>query len=125
MCYRLFYLIHLLLDSRHSITFQVARKRAAPLGERFLPFRGGEIHAALLGVHIAQVGTNGGIVRFAFSGLAQSGFCLVGLILLVITPAKTVEIRAVKGLLVQRALHEILGFVEADAALGTHVAGIM
>ena len=83
-----------------------------PFGEGLFPFDGGLFRSARLGVNVAEVRANGGIVRFAFDSFAQSGFSFREFILLEINPAEAVEIGAAVRLFLQRALHKRFGFVE-------------
>src|SRR6266436_2586964 len=103
------------LDFSDFVVFDVGGQSMTPFGEGFLPLGGGEFVAAELGVNVAEVRMDGGIVTITFDGLVQGGLGFGELVLFVINPAHAVEIGAVVGFLFQGALHEVGGFVEALA----------
>src|SRR5882757_5305704 len=68
---------------------------------------------------------NGGIMTVALEGFAQSGFRFAELVLLVINPAHAIEISAVVGFFLERALYQVGGFVQALPQITKHVAVVI
>ncbi len=64
----------LLFELGDFIGFDVGGQRALPFHERFFPFGGGHLGAAGLGVQIAEMRVDSGVVAFVLEGFAQSGF---------------------------------------------------
>ena len=78
-----------------------------------------------LGVYVGEVRANRGVVAIAFDGFAQRGFGFREFIFAEINPAKAIEISAAMRLLLQRALHERLRFIEPYAEIAEHVAVVV
>src|SRR5215472_13804034 len=93
--YAMFRLRELLFEFGYFLGFDICRKRLAPFGEGLLPFRGGQILAATLGVDIAQVRMDGGIVTLAGERFPQHGFSVGCPIFLEINPAQAIKVAAV------------------------------
>src|SRR5580693_131823 len=121
----MFYGADFLFDFGDFVGFHVGGKRAVPLGEGFFPLGGGLFAAALLGVNVAEVRVNVGIVGIAFDGFVQPHFGFVVFALLVVNPAEAVEICAVVGFELERGLDHFFGFVEALAEIAEHEAVIV
>src|SRR5260370_5828163 len=106
-------LTQIFLGLSDFIVLNVGGQRMTPFGERLFPLGGGEFRAAELGVNVAQVRMNGGIVTVTLHSLVQSGFGFREFVLFVINPAHAVEVSAIVWLFFQGALDEIGGFIEA------------
>src|SRR5260370_11558686 len=83
-------LAQLFLDLSDFIVLNVGGQGMTPFGKRFFPLGGRGVCAAELGVNVAQVRMNGGIVTVTLHSLVQSGFGFREFGLFVINPAHAV-----------------------------------
>src|SRR5258708_40327523 len=81
-----------LLTCAEPLRLEITRQHAVPFIDGFLPLRLSEIILAKLGVKIAQVAQNRGIVTLATGCLTKRLFRLGKSVLFKVGPAKTVEI---------------------------------
>src|ERR1700678_389962 len=117
--------LYLRVKLADSIGFVVGRNRFLPFDKRAFP----EIHGAVLlphlGVDVAKVREDRGIVHLVLDGFAKIFFGFGELVLFVVSPAERIEIGAVVGVLLHGALNHRRSFIQAQAAVGEHVAVII
>src|SRR6202453_2780141 len=109
----------------HFVRFIIGGHGFLPFPLRALPKLRGAIGLAHLGVNVAEMAKNGGVVAVMFDGLAQRLFGLAQLILFVVSPAETIEVRTAVGILGHGFLNHRSGLGQAHAAIGQHVTVIV
>ena len=85
----------------------------------------GIVHAPLLEVHVAKVGQHDRIAVILLERPLEELRSEFQLVLTVVDPAQTVQVRAVVRLLIQGPLNQVVGLVQMDAAVGEHVTQIV
>src|SRR5689334_16211222 len=119
------YLGELLFHFGDFVVFHVRRQGAAPLREGLLPFDRREIGPAGLGINIAEMRANGGIVALARDGLAKSGFRLCKFVFPEVNPPEAVQISAAVRLFLQGALNKSFRLIQPNAEIPKHIAVVV
>src|SRR5690348_4217932 len=119
------YLGELLFHFGDFVVFQISRQGAAPFRKGLLPFYRREIGPAGLGVNIAEMRANGGIVALPRDGLAKSGFRLCKFVLPEVNPPEAVQISAAVRLFLQGALNKSFRFIQPNAEIPKHIAVVI
>ena len=96
-----------------------------PLRQRLLEQFRGTVVASHFQVNVAKVTQNGRVAALAAYRLFQIFLCFGKLVLLVIGPAKAIEVCAVVRLLIDRMLNQRSSFLEAYSAVRQHISVVV